>query len=339
MGLKSIVREAMCSLLRRYGYEVIDGQQVYDWQLTPVTKASYNPAELPDGAAEYLRPDNPRLVDLQARYDAFDSQVTEPLVWKADWVSPEEIAHFRGDNAYVWQLRGHNMNAFSYALTTYYAKSIDSHGILNRIGEDDLFGNYTFTIADTLVSRDLLDSVLELYFLERHLGITGQADFSMLDIGAGYGRLAYRAVTALPNVSKFACTDGVAVSTFISEYYARFRKVDDRVAVVPLDEIEERLTSWKPRVAVNIHSFSECQISAIDWWTSLLSRSGVEYLMIAPNAGDHGGSQLKTNNGRDFGEILKKHGYELIAKDPKFGDPVVQKYGINPTYHYLFQLR
>jgi hypothetical protein len=38
-------------------------------------------------------------------------------------------------------------------------------------------------------------------------------------------------------------------------------------------------------------------------------------------------------------KIIDAHGYELIAKEPKYLDPVVQEYAANPTYHYLFQLR
>ena len=60
--------------------------------------------------------------------------------------------------------------------------------------------------------------------------------------------------------------------------------------------------------------------------------------MIVPNGGDHGGERLLTNDGRDFGGVIEEHGYKLIAKDPKFADPVVQRYAINPTCHYLFEM-
>ena len=59
--------------------------------------------------------------------------------------------------------------------------------------------------------------------------------------------------------------------------------------------------------------------------------------MIVPNAGDHGGELLLTNDRRDIGKVVEKHGYKLIVKEPKFEDPVVQKYAINPTYYYLFE--
>jgi hypothetical protein len=61
--------------------------------------------------------------------------------------------------------------------------------------------------------------------------------------------------------------------------------------------------------------------------------------MVVPNPGDHRGEQLLTNDRRDFGPIIERHGYRLAAKDPKFLDPVVQRYAINPTHHYLFEFR
>ena len=61
--------------------------------------------------------------------------------------------------------------------------------------------------------------------------------------------------------------------------------------------------------------------------------------MTVPNAGYHEGELLLTNDGTDFGEVIEKHGYKLVAKDPQYRYPLVQKYGINPTYHYLFELQ
>jgi hypothetical protein len=35
---------------------------------------------------------------------------------------------------------------------------------------------------------------------------------------------------------------------------------------------------------------------------------------------------------------VERHGYKLVAKEPKYRDPVVQQYAIGPTYYYLFEL-
>ena len=90
----------------------------------------------------------------------------------------------------------------------------------------------------------------------------------MLDIGAGYGRLAHRMVSALPGVERYLCTDAVAVSTFVSDYYLRFRGMEKALAI-PLDVIDNSLRDYPVDLAINIHSFSECQTRAIEWWIRL----------------------------------------------------------------------
>lgn len=339
MGLKTYLRKALNSLLKRYDYEIIESRRLYEWQKCPEAQPSYKQSRLTKEATDYLQQNNPRLQELQARYTIFSNEVTAPLVWTDGYVRPDDILYFRGDNAYVWQLRGPNMNIMAYALTTLYVKSIDNFGLLELLKEDDSFGIFTFRLDNRLMSRDLLDSIMEIYFLEKHLSLSLSKDMTILDIGAGYGRLAHRMVGALPNIQNYLCTDAFAISSFISEYYLRFRSIEGRAKVIPLDEIENTLRNRAVNIAVNIHSFSECRISDIDWWLSLLEKHGVKYLMIVPNSGNHGGERLLTNDGKDFGEVIEKHGYKLVTKDPKYRDPVVQKYAINPTYHYLFELQ
>lgn len=334
MGIKAHIRETLNFGFKRFGHTIVDERILYDWQKSTVEqKAGYKPSPLPEGAAGYLVPTNPRLVALRERYAAFDPSVTTPLVWTDTLVSAEDMQYFRGDNAYVWQVRGVGMNVMSYALTAYYMQSIDELGLLARIHEDDYFGVHNFKVGGRVISRDLLDSVAEIYFLEKHLGISTRPDLSVLDIGAGYGRLAHRMTGALPNVSRYLCTDAYPVSTFISEYYLRFRGIDHRAQAVPLDEIEQTLSAKPVDLAVNIHSFSECKASAIEWWLALLEKHQVRHLMIVPNTGD----ALRTHEGVDFGAIVEKHGYRLKAMEPKYRDPVVQQCGVNPAYYFLFE--
>lgn len=335
-ALNSVLEDkALNSVLKRCGHQIIGSWQLYEWQKYPERyQPSYKQSGLPEGATDYLQQNNPRLQDLQARYAIFNNKVTAPLLWTDAHVRPDHILYFRGDNAYVWQLRGQNMNIMAYALTTFYVKSIDKLRIFEVLEEDEFFGNFTFRIDNRLISRDLLDSIMEIYFLEKHLSLSLSKDMTVLDIGAGYGRLAHRMVSALPNIQNYLCTDAVAVSTFISEYYLRFRGTEGRAKVVPLDEIENMLRNRTVNIALNIHSFPECNLSAIDWWLSLLEEHRVRYLMIVPHY-----ERLLTLDGKDFGEVIENHGYKLVAKDPKYRDPVVQKYAIMPTYHCLFELQ
>jgi hypothetical protein len=85
-----------------------------------------------------------------------------------------------------------------------------------------------------------------------------------------------------------------------------------------LDEVEETLRKQAVDVALNTHSFSECSISAIEWWLSLVEKYGVKHLMVVPNAPDPSGNLLLTNDRKDFGRVIEKHGYKLIAKEPKY---------------------
>ncbi|MFC1827888.1 putative sugar O-methyltransferase [Thermodesulfobacteriota bacterium] len=336
MDFGTRARYLLNSKLKRY--KLISSSSLYDWQKYPQSKPSYKESITPEGVEDYLQPNHPRLKELQKRYANFDSEVTVPLVWKEGIIRPEDLRYFRGDNAYVWQLRGLNMNIMAYALTTYYVKSIDKLGLLQQLEEDDYFGNFTFLIDNKKISRDLLDSINEIYFLDKHLNVSSLSGLNILDIGAGYGRLAHRMVGAFPNIQTYYCTDAVAISTFISEHYIRFRKLENNTKVIPLDDIESTLKKNTVDIAVNIHSFSECSISAIEWWLSLLEKYGVKYLMIVPNAGGYGDELLLSNDRQDISKVAENHGYRLIVKEFKYSDPVVQKYAISPTCYYLFKL-
>ena len=338
MGIKRLIKHRSDDLLRHYGFEIVPTESLYEWQRIVGDKPRCHNCSISKEALRYLTPDNPRLIDLQRRYGAFHSDVTSPLVWNDRHVRAEDIAYFRGDNAWLWQTRGKNSNLLAYAISFYYLKSMDALRLFDKVAEDENFGNFVFSIDGRRVSRDLLDSIAEIYFLHRHLKLGSRTGFRILDVGAGYGRLAHRVVTALSGVEKYYCADAVAVSTFVSEYYLQFRHVD-KATVIPLDEIETTLKEQRVDLAVNIHSFSECQISAIEWWVQLLSKHHVKYLMIVPNWSVGRGDRLLTNDGRGFLTLLERHGYRTIVSEPKYLEPIVQELGLYPSWHHLLELK
>jgi len=61
----------------------------------------------------------------------------------------------------------------------------------------------------------------------------------------------------------------------------------------------------------------------------------MKYLMIVPNSLDHGGELLLTLERKDMRAVIERHGYREAAKDPKYADPVLQDYAVNPTYHFF----
>jgi hypothetical protein len=292
---------------------------------------------LPPGAAEYLSPNCPRLKELRNRYAHHPA--ARHSLWSASYLSKElNLKEFRGDNAYVYQKR-YACDA-AYALTTQYLRwaQNDELGLIEKLGDDALFGNYLVNYDDELfVSRDLLDSILEINFLNRQLNLVGQTELRMLDIGAGYGRFAHRAVESIPNLQQILCTDAVAESTLISEYYLKFRRVEHKARVVPLDEVKEVLADSKIHLATNIHSFGECTFESISWWLTLVAASNIQFLFIVANGPELGSRETDHTNIDYLPAILEK-GYRLKTRQSKYAaSRSVQKHGLYPTYYYLFE--
>jgi len=296
------------------------------------------PASLPPGAEDVLRPDHPLLADYEKRYAGHPAAISSQ--WSQDYIRNSiDMRLFRSNNSYVWQ-QWDSADPFRFGLATYYTRLHDRFGLFDRLGEDGLFGAETYDIDGTTVSRDLLDSIAELTFLEEEVGLSREG-VTILDIGAGYGRLAHRATTAFENVT-YLCTDAVPLSTFISGYYLRFRGAD-RATVIPLDEIEGAVADTQIDVAVNIHSFAECPIDAIKWWLDLLSRSTAEHLMIVPNTKDRLLSKERHAPRVDFKPLVGAAGFELVRTQPKYGDSdFMQKHGLHgsfPMFYFLFARR
>jgi hypothetical protein len=335
-GIRSFVRRRLEAFLPRFGYYLVPDRLIYDWQKAAADGARIASDTLPEGASAYLESDNHRLRELRSAYAQFGGAATVPSVWTPNYLAPEDILYFRADNPYVWQLRGRDFNEFSYALTYYYTKSIDRMGLLDRLHEDRLFGVRTFETDGRLISRDLLDSVSEINFLDRALNISRRPGTVILDIGSGYGRLAHRTTEGISSISHYLCTDAIAESSFVCEYYLKFRRVDSRAQVIPLHEIDSKLRDLSVDLAVNIHSFSECRLEAIDWWVSLLKRHAVRHVMIVPNQVAPDGKTMLTTSGQDFSTILHAHGYRLTVQENKYTDALVRRYAVNPSTYFLF---
>ncbi|SHI68140.1 putative sugar O-methyltransferase [Clostridium cavendishii DSM 21758] len=293
----------------------------------------------------YLNSNNTKLLELKQEYKNCKNGIIDHSLWKEEYTEKEiDFQSFRADSGYIWQIRDMNFD-INYLLTWYYIKSIDKLNLLDKLTEDDAFSPYTVKVKDDkLITRDLLDSILEIYFLENNLGIYDWEELNILDIGAGYGRLAYRLSQALPKVGQILCVDAVPESTFLSEFYIRYRKAEEKVKVIPLPEIEEVLKNKQIDIAINVHSFSECTFSSVSAWIALIKKYKVKYLMIIPNAcpASNGGTKIlsyeKDGTYRDLELLFANEGYELICKEPKFNIELAQKFGISSSYNYLFKL-
>jgi hypothetical protein len=274
------------------------------------------------------------LDDLSRRYREFGGPAGGRAMWTREFVEAAvDVKRFRADNAYVWQTRS-GETATSYALVAYYLRAIGLGHLLDRLDEDGAYGAHTVEVAGQAVSRDLLDSVLEVAFLDDHLDLLSRPEVSVLDIGAGYGRFAHRLTTLHPGATVW-CTDAVALSTLLCDHYLRFRGVD-RARTVPLDQVEAALTAQHIDLAVNIHSFSECALESVEWWVDLMARHRVPALFIVPNLGRLW--LTATSIPVDFEPVLTRHGYRMVAQRTKYEDPAVQALGVQPTAYYLFEL-
>lgn len=336
--IKSVAERLGFVVLHRSTAEEIADE--YPWLAPrvgmPLQRAPHAPpAAVPSGAPSTS---DPRLADLRKRYEGHPA--TAHTVWARQHLETElgTLGRFREDNGYVWQTRV--SNPIQYLLAAYYAKDHDPLGLYPRLEEDGAFGAHTFQHDGRALSRDMLDSIMEISFLEEQIGLSRIPDLSVLDIGAGYGRLAYRMTEALPNLARYLCADAVAESTYVSAFYAAYRGIDDTVDVVPLDEIEDVVSTTRIDVAVNIHSFSECPLAAIEFWLDLVRRARVPWLFIVPNTGGELVSSEADQSRAPFLASITSRGYELVTSRDKYHlSSATQRYGLFPGTYFLFRRR
>ena len=283
--MRSGLKKLLNRILSRYGFEIVPRVYVYDWQKD---NRRFDPSKtyMPKDASLHLNLENPDLIDLKERYKNSEYPDSEEALWTEDRITSDDLLYFRGHNAFLYQDGRFNRNIIGYLLSYYYIKALDNKELLKRLEEDDSFGAIVYSIDGYRVTRDLLDSILEINFLEKHLQLSQKPDLNVLDVGAGYGRLAYRMTQALPNISNYLCADAIAVSSFIADYYLQYRGISDRARIVPLDTIRKELKEYSLNLAVNVHSFSECSLTAIDWWMALISENRIPFLFIVPNSKD-----------------------------------------------------
>ena len=86
-------------------------------------------------------------------------------------------------------------------------------------------------------------------------------------------------------IGRYFCVDAIPESTFVCDYYLNYRGVTDTAVTVPLDRLAD-LDREQIDLAVNIHSFSEMPLAAIDSWLGWLAGHGVGHLLLTPNTAD-----------------------------------------------------
>lgn len=344
-GIPARIRKALKGALLSAGYNI---ERLSDEERAVLAKMD---AQQRSQSLESIFGDElPKLQDLRQRYSKVNLPVAVHSVWggrRSDKGTVDigwgglDLRTFRGHNAYVWNYAGTNiqLGRLRYYL---YCEALrgkpETARLFEKLDEDGAFGCFTLDHPEIgKVSRDLMDSVNELDFLHRHLGLLDRNDLRIVDIGAGYGRLAHRTLTAMPELKTYTCLDAVAESTFLCDFYLRYRGLDKRAEVVPLDEIETRLTGRTYDLALNIHSFSECTYTAIVWWLQKLVSLGVRHLLITPNHSTKFLSNESDHSKRDYSPVLEQYGFRLIAEQPVFSNPTIESLMGVSDRMYLFE--
>lgn len=287
---------------------------------------------LPEGAEQHLQASNPRLMELRNRYRGHPAAAVS--VWSDLRLEGEmELAYFRGDSQYLYQGRGTPEAA--YALSADYVARYDALGLHKTLGEDGAFGALTFLLDGRIVSRDLLDSTLEINALADWLGAERLAEARLLDVGAGYGRLAHRLCTWSSDAEVVA-VDAVPVSTFLCDYYLHYRGCS-RARVAALDEAEPLLAAGGFDIAVNVHSFAEAPRASVTWWLEAIAAADVPRLLIVH--GDEHLFALESDLSRsDYGDVLERLGYRRVDLRPKYAhSDTVQRLGVFPAWYHFFE--
>jgi len=294
-------------------------------------------APLPPGAEAELSAANPRLAELRAAYAALDVPALTASRWRREAVEDFlDLRFFRGETLITWHYReSRRITELKFYVLLQAVRERDGLGLLDRLEEDGAFGCWAHVYpGHGRVSRDLLESVNEINYLERRLGLSERDGLSVLDVGAGYGRLAHRMAEALPNLRDYCCVDAVPESTFVSEYYLRHRGCAPPARVARLDAVERELRPGAFDLAVNVHSFSECPLAAIEWWVAQLARLEVPRLLVVPNEPESLLSLEPDGSRRDFAPVLGAAGYGLEDREPVLADPAARELvGVHDRFH------
>jgi SAM-dependent methyltransferase len=281
-----------------------------------------------------LSRDNPRLLELEAEYrklNLFDTSQWEAFSRGID------IQNFRGEPGFLSQMWG-GMTEARYWATFDYA---DADSLMRWLGEDSEFGCITFEHRGTKFSRDLLDSIFEMRFVMDSLDLGQGSDIKLLDIGAGYGRFIYRCAIMLP-YGRFFGVDAVPLSTFLCEYYLRYRHDKGRTCYHAKTVRLTELDSIRPGIdiACNMYSFSEMPLSAVNFWLNFCADLNIRYFMLVPHSPDfihpHFVTSEPDGSHLDYYHLFEQHGYRLIRQQPKF-PPELAPQMIYSTTYYMFE--
>ena len=187
---------------------------------------------------------------------------------------------------------------------------IDSDGKLR----DAEYGARVVETTRGKLTRMWLDSAVEIEFLSRHM--PEDAGGRILDIGAGYGRLAVALGSLDPD--RYVCVDPVSISTQICRTYCNIFAPKVEVPSLPDFLAIHNAGGYKFDLAINVHSWNECTREQISAWFDILDELKCPLLFTVShgdNAGKIEGSYYAWEPGRPSFRPLIEARYDLIAEE------------------------
>lgn len=193
---------------------------------------------------------------------------------------------------------------------------------------DIVHGARSFSTDIGVVTRAWVDGNIEIDFLVRHLGIPA-VNVDVLDIGAGYGRLA---VMLAPYVGSYTCVDAVPVSVEVCRDYTQL--YEPSVRVLDVAGLRAVMTDpvFRPTLAINIHSWNECSTDQVVAWVDVLAALQVPWLFTVSHGQNDDVTVAETSYrswGGEFRSLLVDR-YDLIAEE---------SIGISRNPHALWRRR
>ena len=182
---------------------------------------------------------------------------------------------------------------------------------------DAQYGAMLFDTKYGKVTRMWADSNVEYDFLQRHLNKFFLQNATVMDVGAGYGRLA---VSMSPHVKQFIAVDSIPVSVACCKDYVATWARTDNIQILSVEDLYLMYKQNKvPKIelAMNIHSWNECSLETIEEWLQTLVKFNTDFLFTV----SHGQLDARFerayyswSNGASYRPLIEKY-FQLFVEE------------------------
>jgi len=246
-----------------------------DWYVPP-QPSGYTPESYAQAVAPTLR-----RLSLQPPHGA------DALTLWRDWLHPTDGPEMRGEvlASQAGAHSSHNWGAARLIQLCQAARDAtrleDGFQLFDLFVDDGAFGVLRFRLPDgEVVTWDQIISARDLSLLCQWVGLTPADTPLLVDIGAGYGRLVHRFLQAFPSSYALAL-DSVPGTSAMAELYLATRGCAGRVEIDGPRRLLAPLPPGRPRIATNIHSWSEAPLISIEAWLEALATAQIDWLLLA----------------------------------------------------------